>query len=186
MPRLFVAIKIPPSNALDDIYSELKQKLSQSKINWVNRDNFHLTLKFLGNVEDYYVNSLIKLLEQVAAGNTNFVLETTKIGCFSSKGKVHVIWYDYKPNHLFNKLVSSIQKSLVELDFKSEKRNIMPHLTLGRVKYLAPGNNLQEIISGIEPVSSMYKVDNFYLVKSTLTPNGAVYNVIKTFELTGK
>lgn len=185
MPRLFIAIKITPSKALEDTYSELKQKLSQSKINWVNRHNFHLTLKFLGDVEDYYVNSLHMILEQVAAGNSSFILETTEISFFGRKRQPQVIWYGYKPNLLFNKLATSIEDSLTELGFEKEDKNNLPHLTLGRVKYLAPENNLQEILSSVMPASSCHQVNIFSLIKSTLTPNGAVYNVINNYKLTG-
>ncbi len=185
MPRLFIAIKIVPSKGLEDVYAELKQKLSQSKINWVSRENFHLTLKFLGNVEDYFVNSLSLLLEQVAASNSKFILETADFGFFGRKRHPHVIWCGYKYNHLLKVLTSSIEESIAELGFEKEGKSDLPHLTLGRVKNLAPENNLEEILLSVKPPSDRHQVNMFSLIRSTLTPNGAVYNVIKSYELTG-
>ena len=185
MPRLFLAIKIIPSKVYEEAYFELKQKLSQSKINWVVRENFHLTLKFLSNVEEHILNSLNPILEQLATRNPNFILETTNLGFFGRKRQPHVIWQGYKQNPHFKILTTSIEESLTKLDFEKEGKYDLPHLTLGRVKYLAPENNLEEILSSVESSSFTHQVNKFSLMESTLTPNGAVYHVIKNYELKG-
>lgn len=186
MPRLFIGIKIRSAKSFEDTLSDLKEKFSQSSIKWVDTKNFHLTLKFLGDVEEFTLNSLIVLLDQIAYRSPEFTLESTGLGYFGTIGHPRVIWFGFKPNSGFKNLQSSIEESLYELGFKKESVNNLPHLTLGRVKSLSDMDDLKAIFTRIQSVPEKFPVTKFSLIKSTLTQKGSIYRTIKDFPLVGK
>ena len=136
MPRLFIGIKITPAKSLEDTFYALRKNLCQSNIKWVDLKNFHLTLKFLGDVEEHYINSLMMLLEQIADRNSQFTLESTGLGYFGKIKQPRVIWIGFKQNSHLKELQTSIEESLTELGFEKEGIYDLPHLTFGRIKNL--------------------------------------------------
>lgn len=183
MPRLFIAIKITPSKSLENILSDLKEQLNQSTIKWVDSMNFHITLKFLGHVEEYYINTLIALLDQIAQRNSGFTLESSGFGFFGKTRQPRVIWYGFKSNSCLDKLQHSIEESLSELGFEKEDKNYLPHLTIGRVKALSANNNFKETVPELVTQPEYYPVAKFSLIKSILKAEGPSYQVLKDFTL---
>lgn len=183
MPRLFIAIKISPSKSFKSKLSDIKERLKQSTIKWVDSMNFHITLKFLGDVEEYYINSMIALLDQIAERNSGFALESSGFGFFGKTRQPRVIWYGFKSNAYLDKLQHSIEVSLTELGFEKEEKNYTPHLTIGRIKSLFPEDNLKEVLSVPGAISEYYPVAKFSLIKSTLKAEGPSYQVLKDFKL---
>jgi 2'-5' RNA ligase len=183
MPRLFIGIKITTTEILESTYLDLKQKLSSSKIKWVDPKNFHLTLKFLGEVEEYFINSLIILLDKISDEYSQFNLISNGFGFFGRPVHPRIIWYGFQPEVNLISMQSSIEKSLVELGFDKEEKDYSPHLTLGRVKKMMPNHNLKEIISCLEIETEKYTVTKFSLIQSILKPEGPKYKVLKDFRL---
>jgi 2'-5' RNA ligase len=186
MPRLFIGIKIRSAKSSEDTLSDLKEEFSQCSIKWVETKNYHITLKFLGDVEEYYINSLIMLLDQIACRSPKFTLESTGLGYFGTIKHPRVIWLGFKPNTGYKNLRLSIEESLDELGFEKSGVNNLPHLTLGRVKSLSSKADLKAILTRIKSVHEKYPVTKFSLVKSTLTKQGSIYRTIKEFTLAGK
>jgi len=85
MIRLFIGIKIKPLPVLKELRSNLIEILHLSQINWVDPLNYHITLKFLGDVEKYYVNSLTQLFEHIASKTRIFTLQCDQLGFFGSE-----------------------------------------------------------------------------------------------------
>jgi 2'-5' RNA ligase len=183
MPRLFIGIKIIPAESLKDSFHELKGNLTQSSIKWVETENFHLTLRFLGNVDKASMESLISLLGKIAVENSAFTLESAEFGYFGKKKHPRVIWYAFKPDTNLLLLQSSIEESLTKMGVEKEEKHYSPHLTLGRVKNLSIRENLEEILSNLHTIAEKYPVTKFSLIESTLTPKGSVYTVLQDFYL---
>jgi RNA 2',3'-cyclic 3'-phosphodiesterase len=183
MPRLFIGIKITPANSLENIFYNLKKDLSQSNIKWVDPQNFHLTLKFLGDVKENYINSLVMLLEQIACNSQIFNLESTEIGYFGRTKHPRVIWYGFNSNDRLLNLQSSIDESLAELGFDKEKKSYSPHLTLGRIKNIVPNNDLKKLLSTLDPLPEIYPITGFSLIESNLKKEGPEYKVLRHFNL---
>lgn len=187
MPRLFIGIKCTDQNYLTILQSELKRKLLKSEVNWVDPNNFHITLKFLGDVEDYRINSILRLLEGVAETYIPVALIPDKLGIFGSTLHPKVIWFGYREDPTLSELQITIEKELIVLGFKSEERKFTPHLTLARVKHIAEGANFIDILKDQKQlVGQQFQVHSFQLIRSVLHKEGPEYQILQEFPLTAK
>jgi len=184
MIRLFIGIKIKPLPVLKELRSNLIEILHLSQINWVDPLNYHITLKFLGDVEKYYVNSLTQLFEHIASKTRIFTLQCDQLGFFGSEKQPRVIWFGFEKQHAILKLQSSIEKALTELGFNAEEKEFHPHLTLARIKKINDAQPLMEYLELKNPkIDGEYTVQGFQLIKSILRSDGPEYSVVKEFKL---
>jgi RNA 2',3'-cyclic 3'-phosphodiesterase len=183
MPRLFIGIKIENQPNLTDLSNKLKQQLSNNPINWVDPNNFHLTLKFLGEVESFYINSLILLLKNISSKNKSFILQFNKLGYFGRKLLPSVIWFDFLPSEELKKLQQSVENSLLELGFPCDEKSYSPHLTLARIKKINNPDQFDELIKNSTSLKDKAVINEFQLIESTLEPSGSVYTIIERFKL---
>ena len=130
--RLFIAIDIPKE--IKDYLCGIQQKIvdSKNKIRLVNKDNMHLTLKFLGEVQPDKAEILNKNLKETPF--KPFSVNLDSIGVFPSEDYIRVVWVGLKPEEPVLELQKNIDESLKQL-FKKEK-DFKPHLTIARVKYI--------------------------------------------------
>lgn len=180
--RSFVAMKI--NEELKDRFLELQKIFSQTKIDvkWVERDNLHLTLKFLGKVAVKKLDNLKEALNKITQSTTPFDIAFSKVGCFPNINHPRVIWVGINNNDNLNKLVDEMISELFNIGFKKEEKKFKSHITLGRIK---SDKNLNLLSQEIKECDNMdfgrMKVGEIYLMKSTLTPRGPIYTVIEKF-----
>ncbi len=187
--RAFIAIELP---------SQIKAALSQLQINlrtsknasvkWVNPEGIHLTLKFLGNVDEAEIPALTKALSEAVRGVAPFSLQLGDPGAFPGNQAPRVVWVgvegETKP---LLDLHNNIDCVLAPLGFPPEKRAFSPHLTLGRVREEAlPGEKrrLGENVAVLKTEANLsFKVESLSLMRSKLTREGAVYSCLASFAL---
>jgi len=184
MKRLFVAVKIHPDSEFEGIYGELKKKLILDKIKWVESQNLHLTLKFLGKTPEEDFNRIHSVLQEVADRHFHFELSLQTAGIFGSRYDPRVIWLGTNQTQELTTLGEDVLNSLDMAGFTRDRQNFVPHLTLGRIKYLTNKKYFQEIISQYhETFFQKQIVEQFYLYESILNPAGPVYHVLKSYDL---
>ena len=171
--RLFVATEI--DEQLKQKIIEVQNKLPRRGLKIVNPENFHFTLKFLGEQPESKINKIIDALDQVAKKYKPFIINIGNIGTFPSYSSIRVIWIGSAG---LEPLLLDVHKSLDQ--FKKEDYKPHPHLTLARV-----GNSsheLKEVLLSIKDakVGSM-NVNSFVLKKSILKPTGPMYEDVKKF-----
>jgi len=172
--RLFIAV--PLNDEIKEHLRALQAKIAYAKVTLVR--DFHLTLKFLGEVAESRLDDI-----KLALGHVNirpFVLSLSDIGFFPSQKKARVIWVGNEPKENITELQKKIDDSMLSIGFKREKR-FHPHITLARVKYIADRERFCESTGEIKAEKITCPVSSFDLIKSTLTPSGPEYKVIKTF-----
>jgi 2'-5' RNA ligase len=175
--RLFLAIDLP-EEAKDNV-EKLKLELKGIKgVKPVAKENIHLTLKFLGEVADNKAEEIVKALEQVKFQPFN--LSISRIGAFPNENRISVLWADATPAEPLVALKKDIDKALPR--FKDD-HPFKTHITFARVKYIANEADKKKILDILrKPVDKVeFAVNNFRLYKSTLTPEGPVYEVVKEF-----
>ncbi len=183
MKRLFIAIKIPVHPQIGSLVSSLKNTLVNENIKWVTLDNMHVTLRFLGSTEEYYIPTLTLLLHQVAAQCNTFNIELKRTGFFGKKGNPRVIWIGIEPNQSLILLKKTIDTKLIELGFEPDKK-YAPHLTLGRIKQLNNKNLFEKTIKGFnEIIFGDFQISGFILYESILKSSGPEYVKIAEFVL---
>ncbi|MBI4336126.1 MAG: RNA 2',3'-cyclic phosphodiesterase [Candidatus Omnitrophica bacterium] len=180
--RAFIAIDLSDDNKaeLSRLRDELKQ--AQADVKWVQPENIHLTLKFLGEVTDEYVGKVQEALDRIAAGFKPFEVSLLGIGAFPKLDYPRVIWVGLdKGKEEAEEIAKNIEEELEKLGFAKEDRPFAAHLTIGRVR---SGKNKEALKDKIETVScklltvSPQLVSSIVLYQSTLTPHGPIYTAL--------
>jgi len=169
--RLFIAIDLP-----DEIKKELrelqKEFRSLGKMKFVN--DFHLTLKFLGEVEENKLEEIKRRLKEVSFKPFDLILEN--LGVFPNETYISVLWVGALSEEV-NDLQGEIDGKLQDL-FPRENR-FHSHITLARVKFI---KNKEELMKKLKlEYNSSFKVEKFKLIKSILNKDGPKYTSLGEF-----
>ena len=182
MKRIFIAVKVEAGEALLKMLFAFKSRLNGENIKWVNADNIHITLAFLGNTEDEQIKIISKMLKTVCEGFGKFDLIIKGCGVFKSHNDPRIIWTGIEHSENLNQLNRLIISGLKDAGIRLEDRPFKPHLTLGRMKYLKPGNTLREVIEKFRDVEiQKVPVNEVILYESVLLVSGPVYKPIGKF-----
>lgn len=168
------------------LINDIKAKilLKSNAIKWVNRENIHLTLRFIGPTVIDEISKLNSMLENVSKNFKDFSLEINGTGCFPKEERPRIIWLGIKGEVAkLNDLVLSINKNLEEMGYPNDDRNFVPHITLGRIKY--PQKNIPDLRSflnySFKPIE--IKVKKFSLFQTETFSSGSIYSLIGTHHL---
>lgn len=186
--RLFLAIEIPLS-IREFLASLIEPKQTIDGINIVSKQNLHITIKFLGEVEEKLIPKIKEILNPLSREFSPFKLKITRPGVFPDKDKPRVIWIGTENKDVLKDLAKRIDESLSVIGFQKETREFRAHITLARVKNYQNGRYIFEKLVdkyrqiSVENRQFEFSVEEFVLMKSTLTPNGSIYEVIERFNL---
>ncbi|MCK4236721.1 MAG: RNA 2',3'-cyclic phosphodiesterase [Candidatus Krumholzibacteria bacterium] len=154
---------------------------------WIPPENYHMTLKFLGEVEDKFLPSLHDAALRVASNTGSFQIIYGRFGGFPSLSRPRVIFYRIEEGaEELSSLAGLLEDEAERLGFEKERRPFRAHLTLARIKRrfpLALGEKLKDV-SPLPPYTAQ-EVDHFVLMRSHLSRGGALYEEIYSFELPG-
>jgi RNA 2',3'-cyclic 3'-phosphodiesterase len=182
MKRLFTAVKINPGKPFLDALHLLESQLQHEKIKWVEDHNIHVTLKFFGETEEKKIPEINRVLQSVAECTRSFELTLRNLGIFGSSYNPKVIWAGIEPYHDLVDIMKKIQTELRTIGYEPDRQNIVPHLTLGRIKYLVDKSLFQKRINDFKELTSLpMEVSSFHLYESILKKEGPVYISLKTF-----
>lgn len=146
----------------------------------------HLTLKFLGDVEEARIGEIEAALEEAGEGISPITITAGGVGGFPNLKGPRVVWVGIQEETTLTRLRQNIAEKLSALGFEEEARGFHPHLTLCRVKEARDGRALGEIITETVPeIREQWEAGSFALYKSVLTPEGARYTVLKRIDLKG-
>lgn len=176
--RAFTSIEIP-CNLRREIEGLLAPGKSTFKgVKWVATENLHITLKFLGNVEEDIVGTVSSRLARVATEMRPFSLSLGSVGAFPSLYRPRVLWIGVKKGEdVVRGLHDKIDRALSEIGFDLEERSYHPHVTVGRVRGGAR-LRMDQLFSAIH-LNREFPVLKFNLMKSTLLGKGPVYDIIE-------
>ncbi len=190
--RSFIAIELPAEvrKGLSRLQDELKAG-GHAPVKWVNPENIHLTLKFLGSIPADKTESVTGAMADAARGIPPFRLEVRGLGVFPDLKRVRVVWVGVSGELArLSQLQKSIESRLAPFGFTPEARPFSPHLTLARVREQASADELfsfGRLIAGTGFTAAYaFNVDAVNLMKSQLTGTGAIYSCINSARLTGR
>jgi 2'-5' RNA ligase len=176
--RCFIAIHFPKKviEEIEKVQGDLKKKdLFVGK--FTKGRNLHLTLKFLGEIEEGQVEEVKKKLREIKINK--FKVELGKVGVFSEKF-IRIIWIEILGKEIFE-LQKKIDESLKEM-FELEVR-FMSHLTIARVKNVKDKKLFFKKLKEIKVPEVNFDINEFYLMKSELKSEGPIYEVIEKYSL---
>lgn len=180
LKRCFIAINFP-KNAVNEI-KRAQDFLSKSNIfvgRFTDSKNLHLTLKFLGEINDDKIETVKDRLKKLVFSEIN--CELGEIGVFSEK-LLRIIWIKVDGEIIdLQKEVNDILENL----FEKEKR-FMSHATIARIKYVENKNKFFSVLKEIEVNNIKFCVKEFSLMESKLNSNGVVYRELEKYRLKSK
>jgi len=182
--RSFIAIDTAPEVKAAIVEVEERLKATNAEVRWEPIEKFHITLKFLGNVEEVKLESLEKRLEEALSAFPAFKMTYQAVGCFPNQYHPRVVWIGAEnEDGTLTRIEETIEEVSNSLGFPREERQFHPHITIGRVK---GSRNLKALVSELvntsfAPRSSL--INEVLLMKSDLRPSGSVYTALKRFPL---
>jgi len=187
MKRTFLAINFPKE--LKERLVKLQKELSQyiPNVRWVAADNLHLTLVFLGAINDLERNKVGQITQEVLKETEPFLLQVKGLGVFPEPKRVKVLWAGVFGNSALKLLNHLLFRKLTQAGFKVDEREFTAHITLGRMK--AKPN--REIISFLldkykEVRFGAFEVFSVEIMESQLQRSGPIYRVVEKIELKSK
>lgn len=180
--RLFVAVKIPETIAgkIEEIRREAYP--IPNNYRWEPKEKYHLTLKFLGDIEENRNESIIKALENVASRNARINLAFDKFGFFKKSPVAGILWFGFNAGKNIYEIAEQIDIKLNEIGFEKERRPFKPHLTLLRLKGGEDPELLKNILNFDVPQID-FIADELVLMKSKLLKTGSIYDDLKKINL---
>ncbi|MBI5888396.1 MAG: RNA 2',3'-cyclic phosphodiesterase [Deltaproteobacteria bacterium] len=183
--RAFIAIELPEKliAALNAIETELKGKCGLTK-GWVRPESIHLTVKFLGDVDEKKLPEIAAALKNSASGCGPFTLTAAGYGGFPGLRAPRVLWMGVKDSPELQRLQQNIEDRLGAIGIAKENRQFSAHLTFLRIKSPADGRIAGAAAENLKHEISMdFYVDSFVLFKSTLSPKGARHDIVERIKL---
>jgi 2'-5' RNA ligase len=156
-------------------------------VRWMTIDNIHLTLKFIGEVDEGEVDGITAVLTEAVHGFALLRLAAAGVGVFPDAKRARVIWVGLSGQLAeLAALQRSIEDRLATIGYPHEKRSFSGHLTLGRVKGPIAASRLTTALGVFRDFASeIFEVDRVVLFKSDLRPTGAVYTELRQVTLPG-
>lgn len=176
-----------------DLHDDLRAKIESlvklfketgADIRWVKIKNLHLTLKFLGVIEDHQLVPISSRIREIAGRFNDFSFSLTGTGTFPDLNRPRIIWIGIKDHSNFQKLTKELERAMKEEGFDKEKRPFSPHITVGRVRSLRGIDKLMiELVKYRSMDFGSQHIGAIHLMKSTLTKEGAEYSTLSSAPL---
>ena len=176
MPRLFTALEIPQSAALS--LSLLRGGVPGAR--WIDRENFHITLRFIGDIDHRTADEVANALDRVR--RQQFMLTLSGTGFFGNK-KPHSIWAGVQPQAELMTLQSDLERLCQRMGLPAEPRKFTPHVTLARLKN-ARVDDVVHYLTGRGDFQALpFPVTKFVLMSSRDSVGGGPYVVEEEYPL---
>jgi 2'-5' RNA ligase len=177
MYRIFTALDIP-----DTLKSRLL--MLQGGIpgaRWMENDQMHLTLEFIGDVDGAMLDDIVGVLHTIRSPGFELFLEG--IGHFPPRKDPRVLWVGVRNNEFLDRLHKKIRSALTRSRLPSESRKFHPHVTLARLKNPSSAKLAAFMAYRGTFCSEAFAVREFVLYRSLLSPKGACYERLADFPL---
>ena len=197
--RTFIALEL--SNPIKHELSRLQQELTKSNadVKWVKPENIHLTLKFLGNIDETKLEQIKHILDGISSEEKPFEIHLSELGAFPNLNRPRVLWVGLdKGSSETKQIAAALETELQKIGFPKEERPFSAHLTLGRVKsgknrdcphgYPSKGTEKNRDCPPLYPskwtVPIFQQITHITLFQSELTPRGPIYTSLHEAKFT--
>lgn len=189
--RAFIAIELPQDIKTYLARIQDRLKTAGADVKWVEPKNIHLTLKFLGEIEEEKLNQICAIIKKIASCGNSFDMQISSVGAFPKISYPRVIWIGIeKGSEQIKEIAQNLENSLLSLGFQKENRPFSSHVTIGRLRSSLNKAKLIQALTELVGNSSAnnpeFTVTKLTLFKSTLTPKGPIYEVLKETLLTSQ
>ncbi len=182
--RAFIALELDTRIQAELKRIQNKLKHLTGEIFWASPDNFHLSVRFLGNISQGDIKTIEKINQKIAKRVKAFPLALSVLGVFPYISDPQVLWAGINSGYSqVTQINTLLSKDLSTLNIKSGDRHFHPHITLARIKSLKNKSELSKLIDTIKPSAGSEDISNLILYKSELSKQGAIYTKLSEVEL---
>lgn len=186
--RLFFAIELGEEllDLLEDATVLLRAEAPE--LAWAGREQRHLTLKFLGNVEESDVSRLTVAADRAAARHAPLEMTVREIGAFPNFRRARVVWIGVEQDARLELFHHDLEQACEQEGFEVEGRPFRPHITLARVRAPVSVDRLRALARAARSVRARWtvRVESITLFESTLASSGARYRRVHAAPLGGR
>jgi RNA 2',3'-cyclic 3'-phosphodiesterase len=183
--RTFIAINI--SFELREAFRSFLEELIRigGDVKWVRPESIHLTLKFLGNLDASKIQPVCEAVQKTCEGFSTFRLRSGQKGAFPNLKRPRVFWVGLTETNgeILADLQAKLELVLAEVGFESEARRFHPHITVGRVRSAKKIDEVAHKFMEYRFPELEFMADQVLIMKSELTPRGALYSIQKAVPL---
>jgi len=180
--RGFIAADIEVTENIIKFLNEMKNSKFDIKV--VEPQNIHITLKFLGDVQQGKINQIEQVIKESVEGIESFKINLKNTGVFPNKNYIKVVWIGIEDAENLAIIANNIDDKLSQMGFKKEKREFSAHLTIARVKTARNKDILLERINEYDNFNfGIQEIKSIKLKMSELTPKGPIYTTLKEVKL---
>jgi 2'-5' RNA ligase len=190
MKRLRTFIAVDLGRTIRDRLVSLQERLAEigAQVKWVEIDNLHVTLLFLGEVDERDLPAVCRSVADACMAHAPFVMNVEAVGCFPHPRRPRTLWVGVGAGtQELCALHDALEPPLLDLGcYRREDRRYTPHITVGRVKIDRPSNSLAVALAkhaGWQ--AGQVSVREILVLSSELTPNGPIYTVLSRAKLGG-
>ncbi len=175
--RAFISVEIEPSDALSGLLADLRRTGADLKV--VKPDLLHVTLKFLGDVDEALTGEISEDIRQAAESRNSFSIGLKGMGAFPSMSNIRVVWVGIEDQGKLAEIAADVESSMADLGFERDRRGFKAHLTVARTRSPMGMPSVQGLIreNAVRDFGE-YRVDRLLLMKSVLSPSGPTYSVV--------
>lgn len=183
--RVFVAVDISAEvrREVSRRIDFLRSKFSNLRVGWDKPEKLHLTLKFLGGIDEQQLQDLIIATEKAVQGISPFELTIAGANVFPFKGRARVLWLDIaKGKETLKKLNERLEDECLAVGFERGEHEYTPHLTIARLREPHNSAELAKLHVTTHFPAISFQVNEIIIMKSDLSPQGSNYTSLKSIE----
>jgi len=152
MKRTFIAVKIDAAESFKEMVLKLRVELKDDSIKWVDTENMHVTIAFLGDTDDNAVKQTGDMLKERCRDTGSFTFALSGLGVFRNTDDPRVLWAGIDKNRELVNLHATVKEGLEAAGIRTEERSFNPHLTIGRIKRISDKRNLEALLKRYDKV----------------------------------
>jgi 2'-5' RNA ligase len=179
---MFIAVPLPADLKARLVTLQQELRLLRLEATWVRETGFHITLKFLGEVDSSLVGPITSCMTTVAQHHHPFSLTISRVGSFPHESNPRVLWVGVQDvTGTLGQIQQRLDAQWTQMGFAAEGRPFAPHLTLARLKRIPRRDEFLDALKAHrETVLGHLDVDHIQLVESQLHRSGAHYSIMNT------
>lgn len=177
--RLFWAVSLP--DELRHKIAQVQETLRKLPLNvkWVEVENLHLTIRFLGATPKNLVEPLVAAVRHRLQNMRNFTLSAARLGVFPSFKEPRVLWIGVEEVPSLSAVHQLVAEAVASLGLPPDDKKFSPHITIGRFRTKANGTLLRQVVAEIGNVKfGTFEVQGVELFASELTQTGPIYSLL--------
>lgn len=183
--RTFIAVDLDKAVRNRTVALQETLKESGTEVKWVEPENLHVSLLFLGEVGDREIVDVCRIVAETAQLHLSFTMNVETAGCFPNPRRPRVLWVGVgEGKQVLCAIHDDLETALLDLGFRREERKYSPHITLGRVKSDRPADSLTSALAQQAGWrGGEIHVAELVVMGSKLTPTGPEYTVLSRAKL---